>query len=29
VIPYIAPGAGADQGIGQLIAAVAGGVGET
>ena len=27
-IPYIPPGAGADQGIGQLIAAVAGGVGE-
>jgi hypothetical protein len=28
-IPYVPPGAGADQGIGQLIAAVAGGVGET
>jgi hypothetical protein len=28
VIPYLPPGAGADQGIGQLIAAVAGGVGE-
>jgi hypothetical protein len=27
-IPYAPPGAGADQGIGQLIAAVAGGVGE-